>query len=88
MTSILLAVIGILTAFLGLVIHRNKAGSLEAILQNEEQNKNLADLTDDIDDNKTALSKEEANRETIQKEEQKDVSIKELVDFINNNKSK
>ena len=88
MTSVLLAIVGILTALLGLVLHRNKTGSLEAILQNEEQNKNLASLTDDIEDNKSVLAQEEANRDAIKKEEQKDVSIQELVDFINNNKSK
>lgn len=84
----LLAVIAALAAFWGFVAHKNKVSAEALVAEENEKDKLLEELNKELAANQAELAKEESNRDSLSKQKESDASIKDLVDFLNSNKSK
>lgn len=84
----LLAVLAGLAAVWGFIAHKNKTSTEVLIAEEDKKDKLLDELNKDLMVNYAALAKEESERDALAKEKQSDASVKELVDFLNSNRSK
>jgi hypothetical protein len=82
-------ILAIIAAALGVffVLERGKRKSAEALLENQDTKKKVAEVDKDVNKNLGLLQAEVLKRlsseEDLKKEEQKDVSKEMLIDFFN-----